>query len=179
MEEIPLGKRLFAQFSINWNERFLRNFPDDTLIDFWCAQWESALSGFNREAIAGAVHQAITTFDWPPVLAEFIRMCDEGSGLPSFEEAFQKALRRDFDIPAVREAFNTIGDWDFRRATDKDLRKRFSFAWKDAVRKNRSTNMLEHKEVPNGLEIGTQRTRATRVPDEKGNMARQAVDFMP
>ncbi len=173
------GRILYARFASAWGRRFVENHPTEDFVGIWCDDWSRALAGISRDVILTALDECRLTMDWPPVLSEFLRMCDQHNGLPSLNEAYEKALRRDFAHPAIQKAFSAIPSWDWTHDTEKDLRRKFAAAWKKAVDGQRGLRLLEQGEGSNGLESRAESPGATRVRNEKSNMARHVMDCLP
>lgn len=179
MQPFDIAKRLYMRFTTIYGEKFTRNHPTDDFVQMWWEDWAMGIAGLSPESIKKALQNCMMNLEWPPSIAEFRRLCESEDGLPTFEEALQKALSRDFGHPAVQEAFNTVGSWDFTHDTAIILRRKFQIAWKKAVDNMRKPHLLDHKESSNGLESGTKQARVTGNKDERLNMAAHAVDFLP
>lgn len=173
------GRLLYARFASAWGKRFVENHPTDEFVQIWCIDWESGLKGIDSNVIMRALDKCRLTMDWPPVLSEFLRMCDQQSGLPGIDEAYQLAFAHNFSNPLVETAFKQIISWDWTHDSERDLRKKFAAAWKKTVEEHQTARMLGHGEAPHGLEEGVKRKGNTGESHERRNLAGHAMDFLP
>jgi hypothetical protein len=60
-------------------------------------------------------------------------MCEQASGLPSLEHALSASIRREFDHPVIKLAFDKVGSWDMKNSKDEVLRKKFDAAYREAT----------------------------------------------
>lgn len=135
MEKLPreMSKRLYLRFSSLWGEKFTRHCPSDEFIEIWWQDWEQGLSGISGNHIKEALDYCRLNLDWPPSLAEFRRLCEKVSGIPSLQECLTLAIRRDFTHPIIAMAFDKIGSWAMKNDKEEVLRDKFKDAYNQAL----------------------------------------------
>ncbi len=153
-----LGKGLFVLFKMAWGNLFTQNFPDDSFVDMWCADWGNAIAHIDQKIVMNAHNHLKINSEWPPSMAKFIKTCDElcakDEGLPDFEIAYKMAIDRNFSVPEVAEAFKCMDDWTWKNCSDKDGRARFSKAWNKTLERKRTQQCTGKKELPHDNQPG-------------------------
>lgn len=95
--------------------------------------WAKHLSGLNGQQIANGLAQLcnLDKDGWPPSAPQFRSMCLQIPGLPTEAEAWEQALRGEYQHDAVRIAAEATGTFDLKtgKLTDKALRDRFNRAF--------------------------------------------------
>ncbi len=123
--------RLEAIYGYSWTSRH-------TDLDAWEItkdEWGIGLANINHSEIRKTLDELRTNGDqFPPTLPMFIKMCLAESGIPSEEKAYQMAISRDFTHPLAKLCYEKIGSWDFTHDSAKDLRKKFSIAYKEVLK---------------------------------------------
>ncbi len=92
-------------------------------------EWESALStwldalkDFDYPTIRDALTDALGKYvDYPPTLAQLVKLCLNSRGIPSCDACVIKAVRRDFDHPLVLMVYKGVGSFVFKTAKAHDL----------------------------------------------------------
>lgn len=92
--------------------------------------WAKHLTGLNGKQIANGLAQ-LSNLDnegWPPSAPQFRTMCLQMPGLPTEAEAWEQALRGEYQHEAVKVAAEATGTFDLKSAklNDKNLRERFN-----------------------------------------------------
>ena len=95
------------------------------------------MQGIPQDIIEKAIKYCKMTFEWPPSIAEFISICEKESGMPSCDDVYQMALRHEFNHPMVKLVFESIGSWNFRNDSEKELRKKVETSYKENLIKLR------------------------------------------
>lgn len=135
------GTTLYARFVSIWGNRFTSQFDDELFINVWIEEWGRMVCSHGRPNVRKAIDICKAEMAWPPVMAEFLEVCDRVAGKPSIEEAYEMAVRRDFSCPMVKAAFSKLNSWDFRHKTDKETRKMFAQAWDDVCAESRKNTI--------------------------------------
>lgn len=127
-----LATRLLDQFWIRMTEmyghRWISNYGDTPKPD---SVWGKVLAGLTGAQLAiglGALVDRGEEFDWPPPANAFRALCLQVPGLPTEGEAWDQALRGEYQHEAVRIAAKATGTYDLKGAklNDKGLRARFN-----------------------------------------------------
>jgi hypothetical protein len=152
---------IYLKFSVIYGERFLKNITTDELVLLWCHEWEKSLVTVPLECIRKALDECTTTFDWPPTLSEFIKLCHKPLGVPSFEEAFRLAARRDKSHPLVQIAYDKVGSWDMQNSKEPTLRPKFKAAYQEALKEYTKSHLqIAQTSIP--IEQGCDNGNKTR-----------------
>lgn len=106
-------------------------------MEFALYTWAKSLIGIPDIFLHQAISYCELAFEWPPSIAEFISICEKQMGTPNCEEVYQLALRRECAHPIVKRVLHSIGDWNFRNDSEKDLRKKVEVAYKENLIKLR------------------------------------------
>lgn len=136
------GRLLFARFGAIWGKRFSESFTDPVQIQVWEEEWSTLIQKLDPELVRKAIDHCRLNLDWPPVMSEFLRICDAmDDSLPDFECAFRMAVDRNFEVPEVQKAFAQLDSWTFRRLDEKESRKMFKEAWNNVLQERRKNNL--------------------------------------
>jgi hypothetical protein len=130
-------KKLYAHFSSIWGNSFISNHKNDESIKLWIEEWYLGLAGVPVETFNEALDKCRISMDWSPSIAQFRKLCEKASGMPSEEELYLCVIRRDFKHPLVQLIRDRIGDWSISRDTEKEVRKKFKLAYDDEMAKYR------------------------------------------
>lgn len=130
---MEFAKRLYLRFYSLYGDKFVKNTHTPDFIDMWYEDWAEALKGVAPEFIKTAIDHCRNNLEWPPSIAEFKRLCEEASGIPSFEDSFRLAVRKEFTHPIIAAAYLEIGAWDFSHGKETELRVRFKRAYQNAL----------------------------------------------
>lgn len=142
---------MFARAKIIWGEKWTRNFDDDS-IQAALHEWSVAFFGRSKETIDKAMDFCKMNLEWPPSIAEFIGICEQASGMPSLEESFAAAIRRDFYHPVIQTVYDKVGSWAMRSDSEVTLRIKFKAAYQEAIssyRQQASQGQLTSRELTN------------------------------
>lgn len=101
------------------------------------AEWERASQGIDTDILDEALDYCKITHEWPPSIAEFLGVCEKKQGLPSEEEVYQYALRREWPHEIIYEVFEMVGSWAFRNDSEKALREKVKTAYRECLIKRR------------------------------------------
>ncbi len=177
-KSISYGKALYSRFLAIWGYRFSESMPDDSFVSIWIGEWGSIIEPMNPEVIKKAINHCRLNLDWPPVISEFLRICEQfDDRLPDLECAFRMAVSRDFSVPEVKRAFERLDSWKFRMEPEKTSRKMFKAAW-DAVlheKRNRQlTDSTDRKGISHDGDNGLEDWRSTA--DKRRRDARKEIE---
>lgn len=136
-------KKLYAHFSSIWGNSFISNHKTDESIKLWIEEWYIGLAGLPVETFKEALDHCRVMMEWSPSIAQFRKLCEQASGVPSEEEIYLCVIRRDFKHPIVQFVYEKIGDWAVRRDTEKEVRKKFKEAYRDEIAKFRLSAQQE------------------------------------
>lgn len=106
--------------------------------------WGKAIRNLSDKQIEMACDHCMLNFDWPVSICEFLKICENLSGMPSTEEIMQLGIRKDFSNPIVKKIYEAIGSWDFHRDTKKDLLSKIKNEC-DKIRNDFRTAMLDDR----------------------------------
>lgn len=157
---VELVKLLYLRFTTLYGERFTRNYPTDELIRLWWEDWAEGLSGIHPMHIKQALSYCRMNVDWPPSLSEFRRYCERASGLPSIDETFTLAIRREFNHPIVKMVFDKVGSWAMSHDSESVLRKKIKEVYSQCLNDFRKDpKNFPHQLENNVLHLGKDYTR--------------------
>lgn len=142
-------KIIYARFTIIWGERHTARFIDEKYIQIWIADWCDGLNGIDVLTIKNAIDQCKINLEWPPTLAEFLKICEQSLNIPGPEECIKLAIRREFNHPMVKLIFDKIGSWDLSHSNERDLLIRAKKYHKEELENIRLANMPKQKSIEN------------------------------
>ena len=67
---------LFQRFQGIWADKWLKCMTPD-VIEGAKTDWQQALTGIDPSRIRGAIEEARNTLEWPPSIAEFLKLCNK------------------------------------------------------------------------------------------------------
>ena len=67
---------LFLRFQGIWLDKWARCVPSTEILECAKQDWRLALAGLTGEQIKTGIEAARNTCEWPPSIAEFIRLCN-------------------------------------------------------------------------------------------------------
>ena len=126
-------KILYTRFDAIYSHKFKKDNHDEIFLHGWWEQWSEGLAGIKPSTIKEALAYCRNNLDWPPSIAEFRRICEKSQGIPTMEQAFRAAIRRDFIHPIVAVVFDKIGTWDFKNDKESVLLPKFKVAYQEAL----------------------------------------------
>jgi hypothetical protein len=130
-------RKLYLHFSAIWGNSFTTNHKTETSVKLWIEEWYMGLAGLPVETFKIALDNCRDMLEWSPSIAQFRKLCEKASGMPSEEEIYLCVIRRDFKHPLVQLIRDRIGDWSISRDTEKEVRKKFKLAYDDEIAKYR------------------------------------------
>lgn len=136
-----LGHYLYLRFSSIWGHKFTSNHTDVNFVSMWMSDWAESLSNVSEEVIKSAIDNCKNTLEWPPSIAEFLKLCDRTLGIPSPQEAMQLAIRMDFSHPMVKAIFDRVGSWDMSHDKETVLLKKFEKIHAEELTKLRGSSL--------------------------------------
>ena len=111
-------------------------------------EWMDALKGITPEAIEKALFFCKLNLIWPPSIAEFISICELSEGLPTLEQTYQGALRKEYSHEIIQRVRNAVGSWAFQNDSEKILREKVKQEYENQVKRLRmEKNKLYEKTV--------------------------------
>lgn len=131
------ARALYLRFCAIYGDKFVKPYHDADFKIIWHNEWLSGLSDIDVNVIKGVLETCKKTIEWPPSIAEFLRLCEHASGFPSPDKALQGAIRRDFSHPIVAIAYDKIGNWSMQHDKENDLRPKFEEAYRIALQEFR------------------------------------------
>lgn len=143
-QTVNIGKVLYMRFTVTYGDRFTHNHPTDDFVNCWIDEWNDGLADIDHLHIKDALQYCRLNLEWPPTLAEFRKLCEQASGIPTAEQALQAAIRGDFYHPIIRMSYDKIGSWDMRHDTHMTLSKKFKVAHQEALNAFRNSQ-IKHR----------------------------------
>lgn len=110
---------LFKHFEGIWGKKWSQ-YIDPSSLEIALNLWAENLAHLSGELVFATLKKCASTLEWPPSIAEFIKIAGEHIGLPTAREALQLAIRRDSSPLAVK-VFREIGSWDLSHGLEVDL----------------------------------------------------------
>lgn len=132
------AKVLYLRFCAIYDHKFVKSHHDEDFKSLWATEWSSGLSEIDPNSVKDALEHCKKNLEWPPSIAEFIRICDSFSGIPGLEESMNLASSRDFTHPVVLMAYERVGSWAMKNDSVKELKPKFQAAYLEAINKFRS-----------------------------------------
>ncbi len=111
---------LFSRFQAIWGRKWDLNLEKASLeiaIEEWC----QGIASIPDNSIKDALDFCRSNLEWPPSIAEFIRINEMGQGIPTPQGVMRMAVNRDFSHPITQQVYEMIGSWDFSHDTEKEL----------------------------------------------------------
>jgi len=136
-------KKLYAHFSSIWGNSFISNHKNEGSIKLWVEEWYIGLAGVPVETFKEALDHCRITMEWSPSIAQFRKLCEKASGMPSEEEIYLCVIKPDFKHPLVQLVRDRLGSWAISRDTEKDLKKKFKAAYCEELAKYRLISQRE------------------------------------
>ncbi len=115
-------------------------------------EWALALAPFSAPAVENALEHCKRNMAWPPSIAEFLKLLEVASGLPSARSAYEEACRCrtapvDFNWshPVIYHAATAVGFWRLQTEAEQRTWPDFENAWQRLMSRYRSG---EHFDLP-------------------------------
>ena len=185
---LDLAKKLYIRFATLYGEKFTKNHVNDEYVKIWWQDWAEGLLGIDVTHVKNAVDYCKLNLEWPPSLAEFIKICEKSSGMPTYYEAMQAAIRRDFYHPIIKILFDRIGSWDIQHDNEEVLLRKFKQLHSEEANKYRlniqkEARLLEDKplrvinDATQGREANPGRETPNHNPVRTG--VRKVTEYLP
>lgn len=135
MQKLPLEltKLLYMRFASTYGDKFVKNHPTDQFVELWWEEWSEGMAGIDPTHIKEGLSYCRLNLEWPPSIAEFRRICEQNSGVPSSSHALQMAIRKDFSHPIVSIAYDKVGSWAMKNDKEAVLNGKFQAAYIEAL----------------------------------------------
>jgi len=133
-----LVRTLYARFCSIYGEKFVKEYHDKPFIQIWWEEWEDGLKGINVEDIKTALDYCRLNLEWPPSIAEFRKICERSSGVPSVAESFEKAIRGEMNHPIIKLTYDKVGSWAMKNDKEDILKKKFDNAYVESLNQFRA-----------------------------------------
>jgi hypothetical protein len=135
---IALIDHLFNRFDGAYPNRWRSAFANADAIRNWRDAWAEAFDeeGVTPQMVADGLRACRRMFDWPPSLTEFLRACTEPASIDEMlDEAICQLRQREFgrdewSNPRIYWAAQKVGVYDMRNLSRKELKERFSAAYR-------------------------------------------------
>lgn len=141
------AKALYLRFCVIYGDKFSKPYHDDDFKSLWYSEWSSGLDGIDVSLIKGCLENCKSTLEWPPSIAEFRKICEQSSGLPSYQDALSLAIRQEFSHPVVKMAYDKVGSWVMRNSKEVDLNSKFKTAYQDSLHYFRTNSQDSWKQL--------------------------------
>lgn len=135
------AKVLYLRFCAIYDNKFVKTYHDDDFKSLWASEWSKGLSAINPNVIKNALDYCRKNIEWPPSIAEFIKICENYLGVPSMQKSLGLAINRDFNHPIVLLCYEKIGSWSMKNDTEKQLTIKFESAYQEALSKFRQDEL--------------------------------------
>lgn len=127
------SEALYIRFCAIYGDKFIKNYHTDEFKKIWYEEWFSGLKGIDVYIIKDCLEYCKINFEWPPSIAEFRRICEKSSGVPSSADALQCAIRRDFTHPVIAMAYEKVGSWAMKNDKEEVLNKKFNEVYNESI----------------------------------------------
>lgn len=141
------AKVLYLRFCAIYDHKFVKNYHDEDFKSLWANEWCTGLSGINPNVIKDSLDYCKKNLEWPPSIAEFIKICESYSGVPTLEQAIDLACRREFTHPVVLLAYEQVGSWSMKNDSERQLRVKFQTAYTQAINRFREDTPSTWKQL--------------------------------
>lgn len=128
-----LVKFLFANFQAIYGEKWTRPFIDKDVLSLSMGHWDDSIKHLDIEQIKQAVLIIRNEFEWPPSIAEFLKVIDRINGAPYWRDALQLAIKSSFTHPAIKMAMKKVGEYELRHGSSREVERSFKEAYEQAI----------------------------------------------
>lgn len=152
------AKALYLRFAAIYDHKFVKSYHDEDFKSLWENEWCCGLEDVNVNTISESLNYCGKNLDWPPSIAEFIKICESYAGVPTLNDCIKACVRREFTHPLILMCYQEIGSWAMTNDTEKALQSKFQSAYAQSLNKFRdkqenSWHLLEtynakQKELP-------------------------------
>jgi hypothetical protein len=138
---ISLMDHLFNRMDGAYPSRWKAQFPSEQAIANWREAWSEAFEeeGVTTQMISDAIRACRKKLDWPPSLAEFLKLCKPPINVDAavYEAIDQMRARQhgkdEWSDPAIFWAAAKVGEYDVISQTFSQLKPRFEAALKKVL----------------------------------------------
>jgi hypothetical protein len=141
---------LFSRFQAIWGRKWDLNLEKSSL-EIAMQEWQFGIEGLSDISVKSALDYCRMNLEWPPSIAEFIRLAERHTGMPTPRDALNLAIQRD-SSPLAIMIVQQIGSWDLSHESEKSLLPRV----KEIMREFRATQV---QGIENGKYRITDHTR--------------------
>lgn len=166
------AKVLYLRFCVIYQDKFVKSYHTEDFKKLWESEWCSGLGEVKLSSIKPALDECKIRVEWPPSVAEFLRICERVEGLPSCNEAMALAIRRDLSHPIVSMAYTKIGAWAMSHDRQEVLMPKF----KDAYDYARSIYYQNPAEAHKQLEAAKEEP-PEQLPPPKTLTSQEKIDW--
>jgi hypothetical protein len=140
------GERIFLKFDLIYGEKWNRTFGGNVAkTNLGIEIWSKHFQCFDSKILDAAITICEAELDWPPSIAELLKIIDRVNGIPNWQQALKLAVRKDYLHPTIELARKKVGSFAMQTDSAKDLEPKFKAAYAEAIREYRSTLYLEKK----------------------------------
>ena len=159
--------RLAGMYGYSWTSMH----PDSASWEVMKDTWAFHIKNYSADVLAKAMEDLVNLGEeFPPNLIKFVKLCNKHSGIPSEDECYKAALKRDFELSLTQQCFDKIGDWKFKTSNEKDLRKDFHEVYIEEIanfyRNHGKEKSIEHDEPTYTEEKKNFEGIKTQMPDD-------------
>lgn len=150
------AKLLYYRFGAIYGDKFIKPYHDDDFRKVWYEEWASGLEGIDVHLIKDVLEFCKVNLEWSPSIAEFRRICEKSSGVPSASEALSLAIRKDFSHPVVALSYDKVGSWAMKNDKESTLTGKFQHAYTEVLneyRKNPNETLAKLEEFKQRLAL--------------------------
>lgn len=127
MDINKIAERLYLRFTLIWGDKHTSRFTDKKFIQIWVEDWSDGIGRFNPMILKEAIDYCKLNLDWPPSLAEFIKICERSLNIPDPSQCMHNAIRGDLTDPFVKLIYDKIGSWNVKHDSEKELINKFKY----------------------------------------------------
>lgn len=152
------AKALYLRLVTFYAERFVKPYHDEDFKNLWYSEWAEALSDIDVLCIKSVLDYCRLNLEWPPSIAEFRRLCEKSSGIPTHTQCLNDALRGEFSHPLAYLTYIKVGSWATKNDKEDVLQKKYEDAYKESLNEYRShpdkalASFNEYKNKPKQLD---------------------------
>ncbi len=165
------AKVLYLRFCAIYDHKFVKPYHDEDFKSLWANEWSHGLSQINTKVIKDALDYCRKNLDWPPSIAEFIKICESCLGVPTIQECIKLALNRDFNHPIVLICYENVGSWSMKNDTEKQLFIKFQSVYQDALNKFRDSADSTWKQLESYNERPKELPAPSKIPSTSESKA--------
>lgn len=138
---------LYVRFAAIYDHKFVKNYHDADFKVMWAHEWCRGLEHIDINNIKDALNYCRKNLEWPPSIAEFIKICESYAGVPSIDDCISGCMRRDFNHPLPLMCYQKIGSWALTHDTQAALESKFKASYAEALIKFRDEREKSWKQL--------------------------------